>query len=130
MIFMVVSHHRSRRTPTTSIYRSSRGRRLAELGSAPALTKIGEKRVKTQRTKGGNSKIRLLSENVLNLYDAKTKKHEKVNIISVVESPADINYVRRNILVKGTLVETEKGKAKITNRPGQEGTINGVLVQN
>ena len=126
---MVVSHQRSRRTPTTSIYRSSRGRRLAELGSVPALTKIGEKRVKTQRTKGGNSKIRLLSENTLNLYDAKTKKHEKVKIINVVESPADINYVRRNILVKGTLVETEKGKARITNRPGQEGTINGVLVQ-
>ncbi len=126
---MVVSHHRSRRTPTTSIYRSARGRRLAELGSAPALTKIGERRPKTQRTKGGNTKTRLLSENVANLLDSKTKKCQKVAIKNVVESPADINYIRRNIMVKGSVIETEKGKAKITNRPGQEGTINAVLIE-
>ena len=128
-MFMVVSHHRSRRTPSGSIYRDARGRRLAELGSVPALTRIGKKRVKTQRTKGGDSKIRLLSEDTANLYDSKTKKYEKAKILNVIESPADINYVRRNIMVKGSVIETEKGKAKITNRPGQEGTINAVLIE-
>ena len=126
---MVVSHHRSRRTPTGSIYRGARGRRLAELGNVPALTKIEDKRLKTQRTKGGNSKERLLSDNTANLYDSKTKKHTKVKISNVLESPADINYVRRNIMVKGSVIETEKGKARITNRPGQEGTINAVLIE-
>ena len=126
---MVVSHHRSRRTPTTSIYRKARGRRLAELGSVPALTRVADKRAKTQRTKGGNSKTRLLSENIANVFDAKTKKYHKVAIKNVIESPADINYIRRNIMVKGSVIETEKGKAKITNRPGQEGTINAILVE-
>ena len=37
--------------------------------------------------------------------------------------------VRRNILTKGAIIETDAGKAKITNRPGQEGTVNAVLVE-
>ncbi len=126
---MVVSHYRSRRTPNGSIYRSYRGRRLAELGSVPALTRIGEKRVRTERTRGGNEKTRLLGENKVNLYDPSTKKFDVVEVDSVLESPADINYVRRNIMVKGSIVETKKGKAKITNRPGQEGAINAVLIK-
>ena len=32
-------------------------------------------------------------------------------------------------MTKGTIIETEKGKAKITSRPGQEGSINAVLVK-
>ena len=126
---MVVSHYKSRRSPTGAMYKKYRGRRLYELGRVPGLTKIGEARVKSIRTRGKNSKLRMLGGNVANVFDPKTKKHEQLSITNVLESPADINYVRRNIIVKGTVVQTEKGKAKITNRPGQDGTINAIIVE-
>ena len=65
---------------------------------------------------------------VANLLDQKTKKYSKVKIKSVVESPSNRHYVRRNIITKGTVIDTEKGKAKVTSRPGQDGTINAVLI--
>ncbi len=126
---MVVSHYRSRRAPTGAIYKKYRGRRLAELGNEPTLTKVGSTRSKTLRTRGADVKRRLLSHDTVNLYNPKTKKHEQAKIERVVESPADINYVRRNIVVKGTVVKTDKGNAKVTSRPGQEGSINAVLVE-
>ena len=58
----------------------------------------------------------------------KTKKSQKAELKTVVESPANRNFVRRNIITKGSVVETSLGKVKITSRPGQEGTLNGVLV--
>jgi small subunit ribosomal protein S8e len=50
-------------------------------------------------------------------------------IMSVVENESDPNYVRRNILVKGAIIETDKGRVRITSRPGKDGVINGVLVE-
>ncbi|MCK4384091.1 MAG: 30S ribosomal protein S8e, partial [Candidatus Lokiarchaeota archaeon] len=38
----------------------------------------------------------------------------------------DLN--RRHILTKGAVVETELGNARITSRPGQHGTLNGILM--
>jgi ribosomal protein S8E len=32
-------------------------------------------------------------------------------------------------MTKGTIVDTEIGKVRITNRPSQEGTINGILLK-
>ena len=47
---------------------------------------------------------------------------------NVIENKANPNYVRRNIITKGAIVETSAGKAKVTSRPGQDGVINGVLI--
>ena len=125
---MVVSHLRSRRTASGSTYKRSRGRRLAELGSQPTLTKVATTKAKTSRTRGGNSKTRLLSADIANVLDKKTHKVVQAKIESVLECPANRNYARRSILVKGTVIQTEKGKAVISNRPGQEGYVNAVLV--
>ena len=35
----------------------------------------------------------------------------------------------RNILTKGAFVETNLGKVKITSRPGQDGNMNGILIE-
>ena len=48
---------------------------------------------------------------------------------SVSENAADPNYVRRNIMTKGAVVETDKGLVRITSRPGSHGVINGVLIE-
>ena len=49
-------------------------------------------------------------------------------MVTVLDSPADANFVRRNILTKGAVVDTDKGKVRVTSRPGKDGVINGVLV--
>ena len=77
---------------------------------------------------GNHRKVRLLAADTANLFDSKAKKYEQVKIKKVVENPADRHFVRRNIMTKGTVIETEKGKAKITSRPGQDGTVNAVLI--
>ncbi|MEM4267209.1 MAG: 30S ribosomal protein S8e [Candidatus Woesearchaeota archaeon] len=125
---MAISQLRSKRKSTGSRYKNSRKKKLYELGSEPTLTRLEKRVCFSARKLGGNRKLRLLSANEINLIDPKTKKAKKAHIKTVIENPANRHFVRRNILTKGTIVETEFGKAKITSRPGQEGTINGVLI--
>ena len=47
----------------------------------------------------------------------------------MVENPANIHYVRRNIITRGAVVDTSAGKARVTSRPGQTGALSGVLVE-
>ena len=125
---MALTQNRSKRKVTGGRYKSARKKRKYESGRTPTLTKIGPKKRKTCRTVGGNKSARLLSIDVANIYDSKTKKYKKAKIEAVVECPANRNYVRRNIIVKGTIIKTDAGKAKVTSRPGQGGTVNAVLV--
>jgi len=46
-----------------------------------------------------------------------------------LETPSNRFLARQNILTKGTIVETDAGKVRITNRPTQEGMVNGILVK-
>ena len=62
------------------------------------------------------------------VIDPKTNKTTKAEIVSVVENTANVHYVRRNIMNKGAIIETKLGKARVTSRPGQSGTINAVLL--
>jgi small subunit ribosomal protein S8e len=125
---MALSHQKSRRKSTGGRYRAIRKKKLYELGREPTLTKVGEKKTGTGRTTGGNSKQWNLSINKINLVDPKTKKAIKGIIKTVTDNPANRQFIRRNIITKGTIVETDQGKARITSRPGQEGTLNGVLI--
>ena len=78
---------------------------------------------------GGKKQKVLLSANTANIIDPKTKKAKKVKIKNVLETPSNRFLARQNILIKGAVIETELGKAKITNRPSQEGMVQGVLVK-
>ena len=126
---MVITQRKSRRKPTGGRFqKSGRAKRRFEKGSAPMLTKLGTVKTRNVRTLGGARKERLLRSDVANVYDPKTKKYSKAKIKTILENEANRHYVRRNIMTKGTVIDTDKGKAKITSRPGQEGTINAVLV--
>jgi small subunit ribosomal protein S8e len=125
---MALSHRRAKRTPSGARYIDSRKKKQYELGRNPVLTKVAERKVRFERTIGGNRKYKIFSDVVVNLADPKSGKIEKVKIKTVVENLANRHFVRRNILTKGAVVDTEKGKAKVTSRPGQEGTINAVLI--
>ena len=52
----------------------------------------------------------------------------KAKIEIVTANPANRHYVRRNIMTKGTIIKTDKGDARVTSRPGQDGVINAVLI--
>lgn len=105
-----------------------RKKRKHEIGREQLHTVIGEQRTKKVRTTGGGQKIRLLYAQYANVYDPKKKKCVKVAIKTVLENPANPHYVRRNIITKGAIIDTELGRAKVTSRPGQHGVINAVLL--
>ena len=126
---MAISHHKAKKSPSGSKYRAFRKKKKFELGNNPTLTKLDKIRSKTVRTLGGNSKTRLLSVDTANIVDTKTKKSSKTKIKNVVDNPANRYFVRRNIITKGCIIETEKGKARVTSRPGKEGTVNAVLIK-
>jgi len=124
---MVVVQKRSLRKASGGINTSTNPKKLSQKGNNPSLTGVGKKRVRTVRTRGGNDKKGLLSTGVVNLLDPSTGKHIKAKLKAVKESKANRNYVRRNIITKGTLIETDKGLAMVTGRPGQESALNAVL---
>ncbi len=125
---MAQSQHKSKRKPSGGRLRTSRSKRKYELAGFSAQTKIDEKVVaRSKRILGGNSKLRVLSTNTINISNKKGKT-QKTELLNVIENPANPNLVRRNILTKGAIVETKLGKARITSRPGQEGAVNGILI--
>jgi len=119
---------RSKRKVSGGLYKRLRKKRLTDLARNPALTKIASIRKSNLRTQGGHNKIITLSTNEANIYDPKSKKFKKATIKMVVENKANKDFVRMNILTKGAIIETDLGKARIINRPGQEPQINAILV--
>jgi len=126
---MAIWQGKSLRKHTGGRSKSNRNKRKIEFGRDPAETKIGERKIKKIRAKGGNHKIRLTNENQINVVDPKKNKVQTAEILNVIENTANIQFVRRNIINKGAVVETNLGKVKVTSRPGQHGIINGVLVE-
>jgi small subunit ribosomal protein S8e len=124
----MLTHSRPNRKISGGKYRSYRKDKLYERAGFPTFTKLGETIKKITKARGYNKKIRLLNVDFVNVIDKKTNKASKVKIITVVENPANRHFVRRNIITKGSVVETEKGRARITSRPGQDGCVNAVLI--
>ncbi|MEM0457730.1 MAG: 30S ribosomal protein S8e, partial [Sulfolobales archaeon] len=81
-----------------------------------------------ERVRGGNIKVRVRRALYANVLDRKTMKTQKVKIKAILESHANREFARRGIIVKGTIIETEIGRAKVTSRPGQDGVVNAVLL--
>lgn len=125
---MVVNQKRSKRKVSGGRYIKAGQKRLAQKGNIPTLTKLAETKVKKIKSRGGNSKERLIYADVANVFDKKANKYKKVKILNIVDNPANRNFVRRNIITKGTVMETEAGKAVVTSRPGQESVVNAVLI--
>ncbi|MGC9104888.1 MAG: 30S ribosomal protein S8e [Thermoprotei archaeon] len=127
---MAVYQGNDLRKITGGLKRPHRDKRKFELGSPPTETKLSNKHViKIERVLGGNTKARVVYAQFANVYDPTTKKSQKVKITAVIESPANREYARRGIIVKGSVIQTEIGKAIVTSRPGQEGTVNAILIK-
>jgi small subunit ribosomal protein S8e len=120
---------RSRRSYTGKLLRPFRKKRKYEMGGVQVETLIGERKIKKVRVRGGNYKIKLFRDKYANVYIPSENKVVKAEIKTVVENPAHVHYARRNVITKGAIIETSVGKARVTNRPSQEGIINAVLIQ-
>jgi len=118
----------SKRSNTGRRTRYARGKRKFEIGRERHLTTIGQTRLKKVRTQGDNRKTRAKTANIAFVVDSKNNKTTKAEIVSVVENAANIHYVRRNIINKGSIIETNLGKARVTSRPGQSGNVNAILL--
>jgi small subunit ribosomal protein S8e len=104
-------------------------KRRYEKGSFPTETTPGELKQKASRTRGDNTKRRLQSTNQANVSDPSSGKTQKVEIRRVIRNPANVDYNRRGVITKGTIIETPLGPARVTSRPGQDGLVNAILVQ-
>jgi small subunit ribosomal protein S8e len=109
-------------------YISRRKKKLYELPGQKKSVKLGEDKRKSKRTQGGNKKTFMLGAKFINLKN-KEGKTKKVQIKNVLETPSNRFLARQNIITKGTIVQTDSGKARITNRPTQDGVLNGTLIE-
>ena len=119
-------HNKKVKKGTGGRKRKFRDKKLAHVGGVFTATRVADTEVRTKRrTRGGGHKIKLKKATYANVATKDGTK--KVKILSVLESP-NPEFVRRNILTRGAIVETEIGKVRITNRIGQDGVVNGVLL--
>ncbi|MCK4647672.1 30S ribosomal protein S8e [Candidatus Pacearchaeota archaeon] len=106
-------------------YTKNRKKKSYEIAGQRRIVKIGEEKRKIQKKRGGKKKSVLLKAKFVNIQG----KNKKTEIKNVLETPSNRFLARQNILTKGTIIQTEFGKVKITNRPTQEGIVNGILIE-
>jgi small subunit ribosomal protein S8e len=108
-------------------YHRLRKKKHYEQKGNPREVSLKEKKAKQIRGLGGNVKTVLLNDNKVNLVVK--GKVQRAEIKNVVETPQNVFLARQNRLAKGAIIETSVGKARITNRPSQEGCVNAVLIE-
>ena len=108
--------------------RKFRDKKLAHMGGGFTATKVNAEEDRyVKRGRGGTTKVKARRVGFVNvLMDG--KKTKKAKILSVVESH-NPQYARQNIITKGAVLNTEVGKVRVTNRVGQDGVVNGILVK-
>ncbi|MBX4196416.1 30S ribosomal protein S8e [Candidatus Pacearchaeota archaeon] len=115
------------RKVTGGKYHARRKSRLHEKKGQERPVILGEEKRKELRTQGGQIKHILLRTNTANV--SVNGKIRKAEITNVEETPQNKFLARQNRLMKGAIILTSAGKAKITNRPSQEGHVNAVLIK-
>ena len=104
-----------------------RKKKAYEVAGQKRVVKLGEEKRKVKGTRGRTEKTILLTGKIVNVKEK--GKNKKLEIKNVIETPSNKFLARQNIITKGTIVLTDSGKVKVTNRPSQEGIINGILVE-
>jgi small subunit ribosomal protein S8e len=107
-------------------YKRPKKRSLTGRQGQPRIVKLGNEKKKVLRGRGGSLKTVALQSNKVHVISK--GKGKTVSIKNVLETPSNTFLARQNILVKGAIIETELGKAKITNRPSQEGYVQAILL--
>lgn len=98
------------------------------MGREAVETELGDTTQKTVGGKGGRTKRKLMKDEYANVANPASRRTERVKISRVLRNPVNVDYDRRNIITKSTILETPLGEAVVTSRTGQDGLINAVLV--
>ena len=120
---------RSRRKLSGGLIRQAASKKKRDMGRYPAETHMGQRKLKHIRSRGGNSKYRVLRDEYANVLDQSTGISQKTKILNVLENKANREYARRRIITKGCVLDTELGKVRVTSRPGQHGIISGIIIE-
>lgn len=108
-------------------YHANRKSRLYERQTQENLVTLEETKRKSIRSRGGEYTTILLRTNIANVQSGTSIKQAEIK--NVLETPQNKFLARQNRLIKGAVIETTLGKARITNRPAREGMINAVLIK-
>jgi len=119
----------TKRKKTGGKKRAYRTKRIYEHGSQPVETLLGEAQRKTVTGITSTKKTKLVRADYVNVSNPETGKTLRLEILDVVSNPAKADYNRRGVITKGTIVRTENGLARIVSRPGQEGSLSAVVVE-
>ena len=125
---MGIWHGRSGRTKTGSRVRKFRGKRKHQLGRVPTETIMGDDRVKVLESKGSATKTPMITVKYANVTDPKKNTTVRAEIQDVEENTASMDYQRRKVITRGTIIKTSEGRARVTSRPGQDGVLNAILI--
>ena len=124
---MVQWHLKSKRKPTGGLLKKHRKKKKMDRGRDFIPTHIGERKMIKVRVRGGDEKFVLLSDQYANV--SVNGEVKRVKILEVVKNPANPQFERHNVITKGAIIKTELGEARVTSRPGQDGVINAVLIE-
>ncbi|MCL5011616.1 MAG: 30S ribosomal protein S8e [Candidatus Marsarchaeota archaeon] len=129
---MVQYHGRSntKRSGSGGVKKTFRDKRKSAVGGFFSETKLDKEKElrKVLRVRGGGVKVKAKKIAFASVSDGKGKTR-KVKIINVVSTPSNALYARENVIVKGSVLEVEGGKIKVSSRPGQDGVVNGVWLE-
>lgn len=98
---------RHKRRLTGGVVSVHQKKRAFEKGRPSAQTKIGEKRIRKIRVRGGNSKFRALRLNTGNFIWQSEGFVAKTKINSVAYHPSNQDFVRTNVLVKRSIIRLD-----------------------
>jgi small subunit ribosomal protein S8e len=102
-------------------------KRLSQIGGTFTETKLHQKEEKkTARKIGGSKKTRIRKTQFVNVSIGNATKKAKITNVIKGNNP---DFTRQNIITKGAIVQTDAGKVRITSRPGQDGSLNGIIVK-
>merc|ERR1712166_781073 len=122
-------------------------KRKFEMGRQMAMTKIGAKRTREVRCRGGNMKYRALRLDTGNFSWGSEVCTRKTRVLDVVYNASNNELVRTKTLVKGAIVQVDatpfrqwyeahygttvgrkqKKKRAVSSRPGQCGRCDGFI---
>ncbi|WP_136716134.1 30S ribosomal protein S8e [Halorientalis salina] len=118
---------RSIRKRTGGRLRPNHKKKKHELAGEPTETQVGDGKLKFVDTRGDTEKVRAITSDTASI--AVGDEVVAAEIENVAENESNPNYARRNIITKGAVLETSEGRARVTSRPGQDGQVNAVLVE-
>lgn len=111
---------------TGSKYHARRKRKHYDKLGQESHASLGETKRKVRKVRGGEVRTILLNADEANVLVG--KKVQPAKITNVEETPQNRFLARQNRLMKGAIITTSVGKARITNRPTREGYVNAVLI--